>query len=1314
MGNGYLGKISAIVSANTADFDSKLSKSAAEVRKFAGSMQGTLTSAQTGAGNALRGIYTEAQKVERALQAVATRKLAFKGFQGANLPEAVKQMQAVFSVSQQISKPLAAAAKSLNGLSTEIQAEFLPAMISAQKATESLADVVDRTGAVGKRQWQSVTEQVEKTAAAIARLKEASTLTGGLATGKELRFQRPEQEAEIRRSAKTQADMASLPADAMSSMGSYVARQRAAADEVNRLAAAVEKAKLSRKGNTSQNVANAESAYQKALEHQRNLNTLVEKEVDARKSPGATGPNLPPGYGGSADAGLGRRVEDPARRLDVLKGSITSVKSVVDALPASLQNKFIPGLRDAEKEFKRLAGLGNATAQEIEAARQKVVRLARDAAQAGKQMDARAATARSFGESFGGRGIKGINLGLDQRALRGYEGELTALQAALGQTEQKARGPAVKAFSDLRRAIAAAMKAGTIQNPATMQNIQNLSDAAVNATSRAGGGSVKQIKQRMQRAGDIGRGGFDNFALAVNQGAFAIDDFLSATGGMDQKLRAVSNNITQLGFILGGTAGLVTALAAVIGGQLVVGFVKWWNEGRTTENQTKALNDALEKQKSLVEELASAFKSLGNEMVGNGFSKAAADNKKFADSLEEIRKKQEEARDQRLGQTSPEVQKERANQAALKEKLDKESDPRARLFIERDIRQSQDREKGAIERARANPVSKEELFPILSNAARNRVRDAEDQKRKGFDVDINASMRGAVKEDIGFLRQNNADGRNDGEIEALSALLERLEDPVHRALDKVARDIAAASRGPAKQIEQAQTEVAEAIKLGLPGARLFALELDKNNQALSKAYEELETASKETDVGKREGLVGSANARIAEVEKERERIRMGEQKFRYARTVDPQDKVEARQERARNNLGAAGLENGQIARRMREIEYKRESIRQDSELPGNNNAAAQAAFADQEAALNAEVAAIEATTLALKMFSTALDRASDEAKSNLNSAQQRFDEARRADINNSTPKTEEDLNAASFWLTQQREQSKEAETELSKLRDREEEIKRGPEFTRMQTIDEQLQSGTLSADDKGALRDERGELQRRVDIDIDDLRRKANKVVERSTREEEAAKSALRGKDLVTTPEEKFAQETENGLNDIKTNFAREFVQDAGLFMAKGGFERQDQATEKYKQEREKEARTATSAGRGREAFMTDRERFARDSREGIVRDMTAGAIDQAGLMNVNGRRDLLEKGLQNQMEQVAPGIAAFDEERKNAQIQGPSRAALNVTDVSTSQGASELTRLLRGDDSAKDVNLAELRKQTSKFDDLIQAVKDANPGVIP
>jgi hypothetical protein len=75
--------------------------------------------------------------------------------------------------------------------------------------------------------------------------------------------------------------------------------------------------------------------------------------------------------------------------------------------------------------------------------------------------------------------------------------------------------------------------------------------------------------------------------------------------------------------------------------------------------------------------------------------------------------------------------------------------------------------------------------------------------------------------------------------------------------------------------------------------------------------------------------------------------------------------------------------------------------------------------------------------------------------------------------------------------------------------------------------------------------------------------------------------------------------------------------------------------------------------------------------------------------------------------------LQSFQDERQNALLQGPSRAALNVSDVSTSQGQSELTRLLRGDDPAKDVNLAELQRQTQALEDIKNTLKDANPGVL-
>ena len=134
-------------------------------------------------------------------------------------------------------------------------------------------------------------------------------------------------------------------------------------------------------------------------------------------------------------------------------------------------------------------------------------------------------------------------------------------------------------------------------------------------------------------------------------------------------------------------------------------------------------------------------------------------------------------------------------------------------------------------------------------------------------------------------------------------------------------------------------------------------------------------------------------------------------------------------------------------------------------------------------------------------------------------------------------------------------------------------------------------------------------------------------------------------------------------------------------------------------------------ARRGRDLGMTDRERFRRDFEEGAGADINARAKE----LKDKGEdpTKFLRQAFQNQMESVAPMLQGFQEERQNALLQGPSRAALNVSDVSTSQGASELTRLLRGDDSAKDVNLAELQKQTGYLADIRADLKANNPGVL-
>ena len=257
---------------------------------------------------------------------------------------------------------------------------------------------------------------------------------------------------------------------------------------------------------------------------------------------------------------------------------------------------------------------------------------ARDAAQRARQDDinrqreaaarfsAQAVTSRrsasdDFAGSLGGRGAGGVALGLDRNALAASTAELQIIQRAIGRASAEARGPAVEAFVRLKNAISDAFENGTIDSEATRRNLARLRTEAVNSAAQVSGVSRRGLNSDVNRAGDIARGGADKLSLALQQAGFAIDDFFSATGGMDQKIRAVSNNISQMAFILGGTAGLFTGLAFTIGSQAVVALMKWADAGRTSADRTEALNKALERQKSIAEELATAYRDLAKSLT---------------------------------------------------------------------------------------------------------------------------------------------------------------------------------------------------------------------------------------------------------------------------------------------------------------------------------------------------------------------------------------------------------------------------------------------------------------------------------------------------------------------------------------------------------------------------------------------------------------------------------------------------------------------------------------------------------------------------
>lgn len=138
--------------------------------------------------------------------------------------------------------------------------------------------------------------------------------------------------------------------------------------------------------------------------------------------------------------------------------------------------------------------------------------------------------------------------------------------------------------------------------------------------------------------------------------------------------------------------------------------------------------------------------------------------------------------------------------------------------------------------------------------------------------------------------------------------------------------------------------------------------------------------------------------------------------------------------------------------------------------------------------------------------------------------------------------------------------------------------------------------------------------------------------------------------------------------------------------------------------EADRRLKEGESAARGRELMKTERQK-AEEALKASAGDI-ANAANQ--MRNEGVRRGKIQSDVQvaanNLAKQAAPMLAGFAEEVMTARLAGPSRAALNATDVQTTEGAKELNRLLRGDDSAKDVNLTELRRQSQ----LLQAIEKA------
>ena len=153
-------------------------------------------------------------------------------------------------------------------------------------------------------------------------------------------------------------------------------------------------------------------------------------------------------------------------------------------------------------------------------------------------------------------------------------------------------------------------------------------------------------------------------------------------------------------------------------------------------------------------------------------------------------------------------------------------------------------------------------------------------------------------------------------------------------------------------------------------------------------------------------------------------------------------------------------------------------------------------------------------------------------------------------------------------------------------------------------------------------------------------------------------------------------------------------------------------------------------AVRGLDSFETPGERAARELQQGLANIAAAAdALEERILSGIapggvplrgatdeeRGRFAEIERRQQQAEQQLiaeqqraaAPAIFGLADSVQNAVLQGPSRAALNVSDISTQEGARELNRLLRGEDSNRDnQNLVELQRQSTILEEMLRDVR--------
>jgi hypothetical protein len=1380
MANGYIGKISAIVTASTADLSRKLQGSTREVNRFANSVRSQIGTASRSAQASLNDIFTAAQKVERALQAGTT----LRNRRGIALidPGEADRIRRVVSVAQGINRPAIAAKRSFESLSLEIRGALQPALERMQRQVDFVNSRIEVFGRVSPAAFERTQRTIRETTIAINQLAQAQQRLGTLATGNELEFSDPRLAGNLAAAQRAGQRALALPSRAIesdpqiagllqqinavstrateaaarvkASLGNpallaeatkeserlngvlerLVARvsrkisvivdtERAGrsldalkeqleqtltgrpanfdqvAAEYQRLRGEVEKLEVAQRQAfaaglgelitliASGDVANLERARTLIEQIGRGLegikpaapdrlsaasDRLRERAERERQAADAREAELEVSRGQRSNIPVGRRGR--ARILASLGGEIDVVDRKVRELPESLRSQLGPQVNQIKNEFRRLGrdGVGFAAEQ--------ADRLAVKAREITAALNNRQARGRQFLEAFGGAGEAGLNLGIDDRQLRGIESEFAFLQDRIAAVSAETRGPLVAAMQRYRQVVKQAFDGGTISTRQGQKAIADSRNEVVRLAAALLNVKPERLATELKRVGDVARGAGSRASLAIQQAAFAVDDFFSVTGGLDQRIRAAGNNISQLGFILGSTEGLVIGIAASIGAQLVTALIKWSNAGTEAQDRTKALNEALARQKSLVEDLAQAFDSLGDRLLRGVFSPAAEEAREVARQIDEIRKKQRELRDATVVDLDPEVNRQRAIRGARERQLENEEDIGRRTALQEQIAEARRAEQAAAQAAinRPAPTPREIQEVLLAAAGGNTqgglagaLRNQEVLRRRALTREQVEAAGGDQRQLLEILRTRRAEllpaslqselTSNEAAparfaVQQLTGLIERIERELAVGINEAGNELIQSVESPAKRLRDAQGSLREAVEAGVPGAVALLNSVDQIGagldgavQTIVKRFEEglpLDQATVDAATKQRDAALANVEATLREVAAI-DSVRRSLEAFgdaldrvadQLANTLAQEARSAADQAR-RNANREQGLLDGGLGGRQEEVDRAQ---RRQAVL--------------EEQARAAELRAAERTAATLRAIN----------------------------------KFEQDVLAGRLGDEPQ---------QLIARRD-----------AAQATLDAEGVAGPARREAEAVLAVVRVQLQQIFEqSDAAQAARRFADALDAAAASVAGQQDAIdRGRELLERPGERAGRELNRDIEALNAAFA----ENQGLEIQPG--EGAVPANE-FRRELLESDRAFQQAVRAREqelgrALGPD-EAFNAVGRDGVERVATLRGREAA----VAPFREFIEafdRLNEDRLRREAPAIFGLADQVANAVIQGPSRAALQATDVSTVEGSRELNRLLRGDDSARDQNLVELQKQSTILEDMLTEIRQGGADV--